>query len=435
MKTIVETRSPLTVFDQLESEVRSYCRSFPVVFTKASGHTVWDRQGKAYIDFFAGAGALNYGHNSPVIKKKLIEYLQNDGITHSLDMATVAKEALLTQFNEIILKPRGLSYKVMFPGPTGTNSVEAALKLARKATGRETIMSFTNGFHGMTLGSLAATGNRMKRKGAGVPLSHVIALPFDNYMGKDISTTAYIERLLEDDGSGVPLPAAMILETVQGEGGIHVASASWLRQIEAICRKHDILLIVDDVQAGCGRTGPFFSFEDAGITPDIVCLSKSIGGFGLPFSLTLFREELDVWLPGEHNGTFRGNNLGFVAATEALQHWKDDCLSRAVKEKGSIVQEHLSQLVQKYPELSGEVRGKGLMQGIAIGVDGLAEKICSQAFERGLIMETSGPKSEVMKVMPPLTITEEALRAGLRILEESVKDCLANPLMNRRDGK
>ncbi|MGG1664020.1 diaminobutyrate--2-oxoglutarate transaminase [Brevibacillus sp. NRS-1366] len=435
MKTIVETRSPLSVFDQMESEVRSYCRSFPVVFTKASGHTVWDRQGKAYIDFFAGAGALNYGHNSPAIKKKLIEYLQNDGITHSLDMATEAKEALLTQFHEIILKPRGLSYKVMFPGPTGTNSVEAALKLARKATGREMIMSFTNGFHGMTLGSLAATGNRMKRNGAGVPLSHVIALPFDNYMGKDIKTTDYIERLLEDDGSGVPLPAAMILETVQGEGGIHVASASWLKQIEAICQKHDILLIVDDVQAGCGRTGPFFSFEEAGITPDIVCLSKSIGGFGLPFSLTLLRPELDIWLPGEHNGTFRGNNLGFIAAAEALQYWKDHGFSEAVKEKGDLVQGHLSQLVQTYPDLSGEVRGKGLMQGIAIGVDGLAEKICSQAFERGLIMETSGPKSEVMKVMPPLTITKEALRKGLNILEESVNDCLERDFLNRRDGK
>ncbi len=435
MKTIVETRSPLAVFEQMESEVRSYCRSFPVVFTKAIGHTVWDRQGKEYIDFFAGAGALNYGHNNPAIKKKVMEYLQDDGITHSLDMATEAKEALLTQFHENILSPRELTYKVMFPGPTGTNSVESALKLARKATGREMIMSFTNGFHGMTLGSLAATGNRMKRKGAGIPLSHVMPLPFDKYMGEGIDTTAYIERLLEDDGSGVPLPAAMILETVQGEGGIHVASASWLRQIERICRKHNILLIVDDVQAGCGRTGPFFSFEEAGISPDIVCLSKSIGGFGLPFSLTLLKPELDVWLPGEHNGTFRGNNLSFIAAAEALKYWQDDHLSESVKQKGNIVQAHLSHLVQTYPDLSGEVRGKGLMQGIAVGVDGLAEEICALAFQRGLIMETSGPKSEVMKVMPPLTITEEALRKGLNVLEEAVKECLSNHSQKRSEGK
>ncbi|QRG66645.1 diaminobutyrate--2-oxoglutarate transaminase [Brevibacillus choshinensis] len=423
MKAIAEARTPLSVFDQMESEVRSYCRSFPVVFTRASGHTIWDRSGKAYIDFFAGAGALNYGHNDPAIKRKLIDYLAKDGLTHSLDMATEAKEALLKAFEEKILKPRGLSYKVMFPGPTGTNSVEAALKLARKATGRETVMSFTNGFHGMTIGSLSVTGNRMKRRGAGMPLTHTLALPYDQYMGSELDTTLYIERLLEDDGSGVSLPAAMILETVQGEGGIHVASIPWLQKIEGICRKHDILLIVDDVQMGCGRTGTFFSFEEAGIQPDIVCLSKSIGGYGLPLALTLIKPELDLWLPGEHNGTFRGNNLAFVAATESLRYWENDQLCRTVLEKGSIVRTRLEKLQREYPYLQGKVRGRGLMQGLAVGVDGLAEKICAEAFERGLILETSGPKSEVMKVMPPLTITEEALLAGLDILEASIKAC------------
>lgn len=423
MKAIAEARTPLTVFEQMESEVRSYCRSFPVVFTKASGHMLWDRSGKAYIDFFAGAGALNYGHNNPAIKKKLIEYLQQDGLTHSLDMATEAKEVLLQTFRETILKPRGLAYKVMFPGPTGTNSVEAALKLARKATGRETVMSFTNGFHGMTIGSLAVTGNRMKRGGAGMPLTHTIAIPYDQYMGSELDTTLYIERLLEDDGSGVSLPAAMILETVQGEGGINVASIEWLQRIEAICRKHGILLIIDDVQAGCGRTGSFFSFEEAGIVPDIICLSKSIGGYGLPFALTLFKPELDIWLPGEHNGTFRGNNLAFVAATESLRYWKNDQLSRSVLAKGNIVRTRLEKLKKAYPFLQGKVRGKGLMQGLAVGAEGMAEKICAKAFERGLILETSGPKSEVMKVMPPLTITEEALTEGLDILEASIQAC------------
>ncbi|MFJ9500767.1 diaminobutyrate--2-oxoglutarate transaminase [Brevibacillus centrosporus] len=423
MKAIAEARTPLTVFEQMESEVRSYCRSFPVVFTKASGHMLWDRSGKAYIDFFAGAGALNYGHNNPAIKKKLIEYLQQDGLTHSLDMATEAKEVLLQTFWETILKPRGLAYKVMFPGPTGTNSVEAALKLARKATGRETVMSFTNGFHGMTIGSLSVTGNRMKRGGAGMPLTHTIAIPYDQYMGSELDTTLYIERLLEDDGSGVSLPAAMILETVQGEGGINVASIEWLQKIEAICRKHGILLIIDDVQAGCGRTGSFFSFEEAGVVPDIVCLSKSIGGYGLPFALTLFKPELDIWLPGEHNGTFRGNNLAFVAATESLRYWKNDQLSRSVLAKGNIVRTRLEKLKKAYPFLKGKVRGKGLMQGLAVGAEGMAEKICAKAFERGLILETSGPKSEVMKVMPPLTITEEALTEGLDILEASIQAC------------
>ncbi|UFJ41183.1 diaminobutyrate--2-oxoglutarate transaminase [Brevibacillus humidisoli] len=423
MKAIAEVQKPLHVFEQLESEVRSYCRSFPAVFTKASGYRLWDRAGNEYIDFFAGAGALNYGHNNPRIKKKLLEYLQNDGIAHSLDMATEAKENLLQTLHDVILKPRGLNYKVMFPGPTGTNAVESALKLARKVTGRETIVSFTNGFHGMTIGSLAITGNRMKRNGAGLPLTNAIAMPFDNYMGDGVDTTEYIDRLLEDDGSGVSLPAAMILETVQGEGGINVAGFPWLKKIEALCRKHDILLIVDDIQVGCGRTGPFFSFEPAGIQPDIVCLSKSIGGYGLPLALTLFKPELDIWGPGEHNGTFRGNNLGFVAASEAFSYWKDDQLAKDVKAKGEVVHAFLQQLVSSYPYLKGEARGRGLMQGISVGVDGLADKICSEAFKRGLIMETSGAKSEVMKVMPPLTIDAEGLQKGLSILEESIKAC------------
>ncbi len=365
---------------------------------------------------------MNYGHNNPRLKKKLIDYLQNDGITHSLDMATDAKEALLRKFHDVILLPRELDYKVMFPGPTGTNSVESALKLARKATGRELILSFTSGFHGMSLGSLAVTANRMKRGGAGVPLANTVVMPYENYMGKDWDTTEYIERLLEDDSSGVSLPAAMILETVQGEGGINAASIPWLIKIEQLCRKHGILLIVDDVQAGCGRTGSFFSFEEAGIKPDIVCLSKSIGGYGLPMALTLFRPELDIWKPGEHNGTFRGNNLGFIAAAEALTYWENDELSRGVRKKGDLVRRHLEHLVQTYPFIKGEVRGRGLMQGIANGVDDLADRICSLAFRRGLIMETSGPKSEVIKVMPPLTIDEQDLKTGLSILEDAIKE-------------
>lgn len=423
MKVADELRSPLKVFEALESEVRSYCRNFPTVFTKASGYQLWDRDGREYIDFFAGAGALNYGHNNQRIKSKLIDYLMDDGITHSLDMATEAKEKLLERFHEVILKPRKLHYKVMFPGPTGTNSVESALKLARKVTGRETIMSFTNAFHGMTIGSLSITGNETKRKGAGMPLTNSISMPFDSYFGSEADTVSYIERFLEDNGSGISLPAAIILETVQGEGGINVARFDWLRKIEELCRRWNILLIVDDVQVGCGRTGPFLSFEPAGIYPDIVCLSKSIGGYGIPLAMTLIKPEYDLWDPGEHNGTFRGHNLGFVAATEALSYWENDQFSQEILEKGEKVRLFLENLVQHYPEMKGEVRGRGLIQGIAIGVEGLAEKICAAAFDRGLIMETSGPNSEVVKIMPPLIIDEEGLEKGLNILEESCEWC------------
>jgi diaminobutyrate-2-oxoglutarate transaminase len=413
--------SQMKVFEEIESEVRSYCRSFPTVFNKAKGYKVWDTNGREYIDFFAGAGALNYGHNNPQMKEKIIDYIVNDGIMHSLDMATSAKEDFLVQFNDVILKPRDLNYKVMFPGPTGTNTVESALKLARKVTGRESVISFTNAFHGMTLGSLSVTANSFKRKGAGVPLNNSVAMPFDKYFGNEVDTIDYLERFLEDSGSSVALPAAIILETVQGEGGINTASFDWLKRIETICRRWDILLIIDDVQAGCGRTGPFFSFEPAGIKPDVVCLSKSIGGYGLPFAITLFKPEHDIWEAGEHNGTFRGNNLAFVAATEALSYWRDHGFSQEILDKGDKVHEFLESMVSKYPELNAHVRGRGLMQGIACGVDGLAEKVCAAAFERGLLMETSGPNSEVFKLFPPLTIDNTGLEQGFNIIEESIR--------------
>ncbi len=420
--TIVMDKSKvdMEVFKEHESEVRSYSRSFPTVFTKSKGYKLWDTDGKEYIDFFAGAGTLNYGHNNDRMKELLIDYIKSDAITHSLDMATVARGDFLKKFNEIILQPRGLDYKVMFPGPTGTNAVESALKLARKATGRTTVMSFTNAFHGMTIGSLAITGNESKRQGAGIPLSHTVSMPFDDY----ISTTAsleFIERYLADSGSGVGLPAAIILETVQGEGGINAASTEWLQGIAEIAKRFDILLIVDDIQAGCGRTGTFFSFEPAGIVPDIVCLSKSIGGYGLPMAITLMKRELDVWDPGEHNGTFRGNNLAFVAATEALStFWENDDFAEQVEEKATYIQAFTEKVVKKYPALKAEQRGRGLMQGVACHVDGVAAEICQEVFKHGLLMETSGPKDEVFKFLPPLIIDKAGLERGFDIIEKSI---------------
>ena len=416
---VLEKEPIMKVFEEKESQVRSYSRGFPTIFEKSKGYKLWDIEGNEYIDFFAGAGTLNYGHNDESMKRKLIEYIENDGITHSLDMGTVARKGFLERFNEVILKPRNLDYKVMFPGPTGTNTVESALKLARKVTGRKTIISFTNGFHGMTMGSLSVTGNEAHRKGAGVPLTNTVTMPFDEYMdGYD--SAAYMEKLLEDDSSGVGIPAAVILETVQGEGGINAASFEWLQKIDEICKRWDIMLIIDDVQAGNGRTGTFFSFEPAGIEPDIICLSKSIGGYGLPMAITLIKPEHDIWEPGEHNGTFRGNNLAFIAATEALSNWENDDFSKEIQDKGDFVSEKLSELIVKYPELKGELRGRGLMKGIAWGDHDVATNICAAAFERGLIMETSGPNDEVMKLLPPLIIDKEGLEKGLQIIDESI---------------
>ncbi|SFM03320.1 diaminobutyrate--2-oxoglutarate transaminase [Salibacterium qingdaonense] len=411
----------LGIFEKYESEVRSYVRGFPTVFHEAKGCKLWDMDGNEYIDFFSGAGALNYGHNDENMKQKLLDYIQEDGITHSLDMASKTKGEFLQKFHDVILEPRNLNYKVMFPGPTGTNSVESALKLARKVTGRTNVVSFTHGFHGMTIGALSVTGNAFKRGGAGIPLSHSYTMPFDNYLNDMEQETDFIERILDDNGSGVEMPAAFILETVQGEGGLNAARMEWLQKIEKICRDRDILLIVDDVQAGVGRTGTFFSFEPAGITPDIVCLSKSIGGYGLPLALTLIHPDYDKFEPGEHNGTFRGNNMAFVTGMEALNYWKDDTLSKSVQDKSERIYTFLNNMMDKYPQLQGTHRGRGFMQGIACGVEDMADAVAAKCFEHGLIMETAGSDDEVFKLFPPITIDDENLDKGLAILEKAME--------------
>ncbi|MFE3194222.1 diaminobutyrate--2-oxoglutarate transaminase [Nocardia sp. NPDC059240] len=410
----------MTVFAELESNVRGYCRSWPTVFDTASGAWLRDETGREYLDFFAGAGALNYGHNNPVLKQALLDYIAGDRLTHGLDMATVAKRELLETLRDRIFRPRGLDYKVQFPGPTGANAVEAALKLARKATGRTEILNFTNAFHGMTLGALSVTGNAAKRAGAGVPLQHATSMPFDGYLsGADDDSFEWMERVLDDASSGLDSPAAVIVETVQGEGGVNVAGVEWLRTLAGLCSAREILLIVDDVQMGCGRTGPFFSFETAGITPDIVTLSKSIGGYGLPMALVLFKPELDLWKPGEHNGTFRGNNPAFVTARTALEHyWADDTLEAATRAKSERVDSALTGMVAAFDGIS--TRGRGLVHGVVFEDASRAEKVCAAAFQRGLLVETSGPEDEVVKLLPPLTITDAELDHGLELLAASM---------------
>ena len=409
----------MNIFEQHESEVRGYCRTFPAVFASAKGAWMTDIQGRRHLDFFSGAGVLNYGHNPDKIKNALMAYLMRDGITHTLDMYSEAKEAFIQNFHDVILQPRGLAYKFQFPGPTGTNAVEAALKLARKVTGREQVVGFTNAFHGMTLGALSVTGNSFKRAGAGVPLSHTVSMPFDGYMGADTDTLDYFESMLVDNGSGIDLPAAVILETVQAEGGVNVASAAWIRRLRDITQRYGIVLIVDDIQVGCGRTGHFFSFEEADIVPDIVTLSKSLSGYGLPLALVLIKPEMDLWAPGEHNGTFRGHCPAFVTATAALSYWHNTALQNAVVHKSGIVQERLAQMLRKQGA-DATVRGRGLIQGVDFADVGLAGRVSQACFERGLIIETAGIDDQVLKLLPSLTITEEELLHGLDIIETSL---------------
>lgn len=425
------TENPETqLFDSLESQVRGYSRSWPVVFDRAVGSCVYDEAGNEYLDFFSGAGSLNYGHNNPMLKDVLIRYITEDRMIHSLDMFTTARRDFLTTFKEVILEPRGLDYKVMFPGPGGTNAVEAALKLARKVTGRESIVNFTNAFHGMTLGALSVTGDSLKRGGAGVPLVHTTPMPYDDYFNQDYPDFFYFKRLLEDSGSGFNLPAAVIVESVQGEGGVNAARKEWLQGLAELCRENDILLILDDVQMGCGRTGAFFSFEEAGIVPDIVCLSKSISASGLPLALTLMRPELDIWEPGEHNGTFRGIALAFETATAAIrEYWQDSELSNSTVRKGLRVESRFNQIASKYADSDTDLtpKGRGLARGLEFPNGELAGKVCQIAFERGLLMETSGPNGEVMKVLPALTISDDELGRGLDIIDEAVATVLGTP--------
>ena len=414
--------STMGIFEDRESAVRSYCRVWPRVFDRARGSWLYDEDGHAYLDFFTGASALNYGHNHPALKRALLDYLAGDRVIHSLDMYTVAKREFLTTFDELILQPRQLDYRVQFPGPAGTNAVEAALKLARKATGRTEVITFSGAFHGMTLGALAVTSSSYHRDGAGVPLTHAIQVPFGCRLDGGEPDSPGIERLLQDSDARLDEVAAVIVETVQGEGGINVAPLEWLSELTELCQRHGIVLIVDDVQMGCGRTGPFFSFEPAGIKPDVVCLSKSLSGYGLPLALTLIRQDLDIWKPGEHNGTFRGVNPAFVTGTAALHvYWRDKVLEHGTLARGQRIAATLTALTRSVPGTPMQPRGRGLAHGLAFEHGELARKVSSAAFERGLLVETAGPSDEVIKLLPPLTATDTEIDQGLALLADAVQ--------------
>ncbi len=415
----------MNIFDKLESSVCCYARSFPVTFHRAVGAHLFDNRGRRYLDFLSGAGTLNYGHNHPVLKRALVRYIEHDGIAHGLDLHTSAKEAFLVSLYECILAPRQLPYVVQFTGPTGANAVEAALKVARNVTGRHNVIAFTNGFHGVSLGAAAATGNALHRNAAGIPLTGVTRALFDGYLGDGVDTLDMLDRLITDRSSGIDLPAAAIVETVQGEGGVNTASFAWLQRLETLCRRHGMLLIVDDIQAGCGRTGSFFSFERAGITPDIVTLSKSLSGYGLPMAVVLLKPEHDQWKPGEHNGTFRGNNHAFVTARAALEHfWRDDAFALEVQDKGMRLRDGLAAIAAKHE--GARVKGRGMMLGIEFESGDVASKIAANAFTKGLVIETSGSEGQVVKCLCPLVIELGDLDRALVILSDSVGETLGH---------
>ena len=408
----------------IESNVKSYCKSFPITFVKAKDEFMYGQNGEKYIDFFAGAGALNYGHNNDELKKELLNYIESDYITHGLDLATSAREEFLNTFNEKILKPRSLDYVVQFTSPSGTNANEAALKLAKKYTKRRTIFSFTGGFHGMSEASLALTGNSYFRDSIPMSSSDVVFVPFETGFMTNLDSIAYIEALLSDPSSGVDIPAAMILETVQAEGGIQIASVKWLQEVRRVCDKYEILLIADEVQVGCGRTGSFFSFEESKIVPDIVTVSKSISGYGLPMAIVLFKPELDCWTPAQHNGTFRGNQHAFVTAKKALELREDVNMDLLVAEKSQLAINYLQKELNEFPMI--DIRGRGLIIGIDFSQinNDLAKEVSRLCFKNGLIIECAGRYDEVLKILPALLISNESLLEGLSIIVKSIKEIL-----------
>ena len=411
----------MEIFETWESEIRGYSRAWPTVFASASNARQVDAQGKTYIDFFGGAGVLNFGHNNPKMKRAMIDFLEADGVAHSLDMATTVKGEFIEKFVNTVLKPRGMNHKLQFMGPTGTNAVEAAIKLARRATGRHTIVAFSHGFHGMTLGALACTANSYFRGAAGVPLEHVHRLPFEGAaMGCTRCLDAY-RNALEDPSSGLEPPAAFLVEVIQAEGGVNVASREWMQALQQLARDTGALLILDDIQVGCGRTGSYFSFDGMDLDPDIITLAKGIGGYGTPLAMNLNKPEYDrLWGPGEHTGTFRGQGLSFVAGRVALEYFDDDQLMGEVKAKGERMAGVVHQLAEQHPDYAA--RGRGMIQALDIGDGAKAKEMARRCFEEGLLIGPCGTGGRVLKLIPPLTTPDEDLASGLAILEKVVKE-------------
>ncbi len=417
--TATNASTDTAIYPRRESEARSYCRRFPTAFVKASGAIMTDAEGRDYIDFLAGCSSLNYGHNDPDMKAALVEHVMADGVAHGLDMHTDAKGAFLQTFERLILEPRGMDHRMMFTGPTGANAVEAALKLARKATGRTNVIAFTTGFHGVTLGALAATGNLYNRGGAGQQLGGVTRMPFEGALGPDVDTAEVLATMLDEPSSGIEPPAAIIFETVQGEGGLNPASPQWVKRVAEIARKHGALLIIDDIQAGIGRTGGFFSFDGMDVQPDIITMAKSLSGLGLPFAAVLVKPEYDVFKPAEHNGTFRGNNHAMVTARVALEKfWSDDTFLNSVNERARYLESRLERIAERVPGSS--IKGRGMFLGVDVGSGELADKIVTQCFKDGLIIETSGSRGQVVKILAPLTIDQDTFARGLDIVEQAV---------------
>ena len=380
-----------------ESEVRNYGRSWPLLLSRAVGSRLWDAEGKEYLDFFAGAGSLNYGHNPACVKQAVLDYVAADGPINTLDVQTVAREAFLAALDPVVNR-LSADYRVQFAGPGGADAVEAALRLARLVTGRAAVVALGGAFHGMSLGARQLSDGPVRGV---VDAPDVIRLVHE----ADVGLACFAGEVQRLDWSKA---AAVFVEPVQAEGGVRALSPVALRLLAEVTSAQGCLLVVDDVQAGCGRTGPFFSFETSRVTPDVVCLSKSISGGGFPLALTLLRAEYDVWRPGEFSGTFRGQNLAFVGGAAVLrEYWRDNALQRHVEAAGQQLARWITDELDR-AGIPGRVRGHGYLLGIELGPQ-LAPRVAAALYDHRVLVETCGPQDSVVKLLPPLTSTESDL--------------------------
>ncbi|WP_392551293.1 diaminobutyrate--2-oxoglutarate transaminase family protein [Orbus wheelerorum] len=424
-----------------ESNARSYPRKFPIAIKSAKGAWLEDVEGKKYLDCLAGAGTLALGHNHPNVINAIKRVLDSQLPLHTLDLTTPLKD----QFSQTVLDllpGSPSSWRLQFCGPTGADANEAAFKLAKTVTGRSAIISFSGGYHGMTNGTLSATGNLSAKTPIGGLMPYVQFMPYPySYrcplgIGGDKASEALatlFERFLDDIESGITKPAAVILEAIQGEGGVIPAPVEWLRKIREVTKRLGIILILDEVQAGIGRSGQFFAFEESSIVPDMIVMSKAIGG-GLPMALVAYNAELDIWSPGAHAGTFRGNQLAMATGIATLDVITNQGVLNNVNIAGNALKQGLLALQKRFPCI-GDVRGRGLMLGIEI-VDskGQADKLGSlpyapelsvalqkACFDHGLIAERGGRHGAVLRFLPPLTLSLDEVEQILVRLESALK--------------
>ena len=436
------TDDPLLKYQShIESSARSYPRRIPIAIKKAKGSIITDTQGRKFIDCLAGAGTLALGHNHPVIKDAISRHLAEDAPLHTLDLTTPAKDQFIRDVMDSLPPKFARNAKIQFCGPSGADAIEAALKLVKTATARSSICAFHGAYHGMTHGALALTGNLGPKNEVPSLMPDVHFLPFPYAyrcpmgLGGEAGSSAcahYIEHLLNDPESGITKPAAIFLEAVQGEGGVIPAPTKWLRRLRKVTQDLDIPLVLDEVQAGMGRTGKMWAFEHAGITPDVIVISKALGG-SLPMSVVVYHEKLDAWGAGAHTGTFRGNQLGMVAGSATLQFIREQNLLAEVERKGDRLKQHLQNL-QRQLNTIGDVRGMGLMLGVEMvnpagavdsnkslpGYPELARLIQRECLQRGLILELGGRHGCTVRFLPPLTITDNELDQACHIFTDAV---------------